>query len=427
MPVNEARPRFISAWIQALATTFALLGASCGSSGAGGPAGGGDAAGTGGTSTSDAPLYAVCGLVFTPDGRSGYLAVVPDLESTTTFDLADTLEFPGGSICAAPGNSNRVYLGIAERAVIQRYSIRDDNALQFDAEFGLSGLGITSPIGRNPLQFLSDTRAYFIDGSTLQVVVWNPETMTIEGSFDIDGLRSDGLLIDVNEVVRDGERLVMSSRYFRPDGSAELLARAVFIDPSDDSVQYAEDTRCGNLAWTAVADNGDIYFASHPSQATRVRTGLGGNPPSTPCLLRILAGTNEFDPMFFVELNSLTGGQPTGSILAGADNTAYVLAYDEEAVPITAANEGALTVVPAWRYWALSLDGDFSSASVVTAVPAGPVFAVGFTVDRPSGPTPYIVGIRDLASGTLFDISSPDGFVEAITVPGFPVLALRIR
>lgn len=421
MPVQDDSHRTVSRSARACACVLACFVVS----GCGGSNGEG---GAGGSGPADAPLYAVCGLVVTPDARSGYLAVVPDLESGTTFDLADTLEFPGGSLCAAPGNSNRLYLGIAERAVIQRYSIDEDDALQFDAEFGLSGLGITAPIGRNPMQFLSDTRAYFIDGSTLQVVVWNPDAMVIEGSFDIDGLGSADLPIDVAEVVRDGERFVMSARYFRPDGSAELLSRAVFIDPTDDSVEYAEDTRCGNLAWTAVADNGDMYFASHPSQATRLRTGLAGAPPSPPCLLRILAGTSEFDPTFFVELNGLTGGQPTGSVLAGTNNTAYILAYDEELVPITPANEGVLTIIPAWRYWALPLDGDFTSASVVTAVPPGPVFAVGFTVNRPSGPTSYIVGIRDdLASGTLFDISSPEGFTEAITVPGFPVIALRIR
>jgi len=107
---------------------------------------------------------------------------------------------------------------------------------------------------------------------------------------------------------------------------------------------------------------------------------------------------------------------------------AYVMAYDEQQVPITDDNAGLLTIIPAWRYWALDLEGEFTSASLVTAVPPGPVFAVGFTVDRPSGPTLYIVGVRnDLSSGTLFDITDPGGFAEAITVPGFPVLALRLR
>ncbi|MEM9730464.1 MAG: hypothetical protein AAF997_17925 [Myxococcota bacterium] len=405
---------------------LAVVAVACGGTGSGPDATGNG--GSGGATPSGAPLYAICGLTLTPDGRSGYLALVSDLEAGTTFDLADTLEFPGGSLCAAPGNSNRLYVGIAERAVIQRYSVGEGDTFRLDEELGLSGLGITAPIGRNPLQFLSDTRAYFIDGSTLQVVVWNPDSMVIDSAFDIGGLRAGDLQIDVNEVVRDGDRFIMSVRYFRADDSAELLVRAVFIDSTDDSVTYAEDTRCGNIAWTAVAENGDIYFASHPAQATRARTGLAGNPASTPCLLRILAGTSEFDPSFFVELNDLTGGQPTGSILAGRGSTAYVMAYDEEQVPISDDNAGVLTIIPAWRYWALDLEGDFTSASVVTAVPAGPVFAAGFTVDRPSGPTPYIVGVRnDLSSGTLFDISDAGGFVEAITVPGFPVLALRIR
>ena len=70
----------------------------------------------------------------------------------------------------------------------------------------------------------------------------------------------------------------MSARYFRLDGSAELLSTAVVIDSTDDSVRYAEDTRCGNLAWSTRADNGDVYFASHPSQAARVRTGQRFTP-----------------------------------------------------------------------------------------------------------------------------------------------------
>ncbi|MEM7136044.1 MAG: hypothetical protein AAF500_05660 [Myxococcota bacterium] len=403
-----------------------LLASACG--GAQGDAGTGGQSGSGGAAPAGSPLYAVCGLTLQPDGRSGYLGLVPDLEAGTSLDLADTLEFPGGSLCAAPGNSNRLFLGIAERAVIQRYSLGEGDTFRLDDEFGLSGLGITAAIARNPFHFLSETRAYFIDGSTLQVVVWNPDAMQIDGSFEIDGLRAEGLQIDVNEVVRDGDRFIMSARYFRPDDSAEVLVRAVFIDSTDDSVQYAEDRRCGNIAWTATAQNGDIYYASHPAQATRVRTGLAGDPPSEPCLLRILAGQTEFDPSFFVALNDLTGGQPTGSILSGTGDTAYVMAYDEQLVPIAEDNAGVLTIIPAWRYWAIDLAGDFTSATEVSAVPPGPVFAVGFTVDRPSGMTPYIVGVRnDLSSGTLFDISNADGFVEGITVPGFPVLALRVR
>ncbi|MEM8607568.1 MAG: hypothetical protein AAGF92_10700 [Myxococcota bacterium] len=413
-------------------TLAALLVAGCGDSEAdtGGAGSGGDPSGTGGAGGVDvvpSPLYAVCGALFTPDGTSGYVALVPDLEPTTTFELSDTLEVPGGTLCAATGDSDALFLGVGERSVIQRFRIEDDQ-LVFDDEFGLAGLGITSPTGRNPIHFLSQTRAYFIDGSTLQVVVWNPEEMIIEDSFSIEGLQQDDYSIGVNFVDRVGDRFVMSARYFRPDESAELLATAVIIDSTDDSVRYAEDARCGNLAWSTVAGNGDVYFASHPSQAARVRAGQAGDPVSAPCLLRIRNGENEFDPTFYVELNDLTGGRPTGALLRGSGNSAYVLAYDETVVAITPQNESIMTILPAWRYWALDFDGSFESADEVTAIPHGAGYGIGFVVDRTDGPAPYIVSIAgDLSSGTLFDIGDPDGFVEGLTAPGFLNQAIRVR
>jgi hypothetical protein len=383
--------------------------------------------GAGGDGVTSAPLYAICGALFTPDGTSGYVATVPDLEPTTTFELEDTLEVPGGTLCAAPGDSDKLFLAVGERAVVQRYGI-DGESLVFEDEFGLAGLGITSPAGRNPIHFLSESRAYFIDGSTLQVVVWNPQDMIIEDSFSIDGLWRDGLQIGVNFVDRVGDRFVMSARYFRPDESAEVVASAVIIDSTDDSVRYADDNRCGNLAWSTTSDDGDIYFASHPSQAARVRVDQAGDPASRPCLLRILNGENDFDPTFFVELNELTGGRPTGALLRGPADTAYVLAYDEEEVPITAQNQSLMTVVPAWRYWTLNLNGTFETAEEVTSIPHGAGYGIGFVVDRTDGPVPYIVSIAgDLSSGTLYDIGSPEGFVEGLTAPGFLNQALRIR
>jgi len=98
MPCESTHQARVGAWTFGL---LALAASACGGVDRGvGPGGIG---GSGGVAADGAPLYAVCGLTLTPDGQSGYLALVPDLEAGTTFDLADTLEFPGGSLCAAPG------------------------------------------------------------------------------------------------------------------------------------------------------------------------------------------------------------------------------------------------------------------------------------------------------------------------------------
>lgn len=374
------------------------------------------------------PLYAICGFTFTPEGPSGYLVVVPDLDASTSVDLASALEVPGGLSCAAPGNSNLVYVGRAESPVIERYAVADDGTLTLEDMVSFAGLGLTATTnGRNPMQLLSATRAYYIDGDTLQVIVWNPTDMVIDGSFDIDGLARTDLGIGSNFVMEDGDRLVMSARYFRPDGSAELLATAVIIDTTDDSVTYAEDMRCGNLAWSAKAANGDMYFASHPSQAARVRTGQAGTPVSQPCLLRILAGENDFDSTFYVELNPLTGDQPTGALLQGDGNTSYLLAYDETEVPITMMNMDQLTRLPAWRYYQVDLSGDVSSATEVAGVPAGAGYGLGFVLQDAANTVPFVISVAgDLSAGTFFDLSGGT-FDEAITAPGFPGVAFRVR
>lgn len=37
-------------------------------------------------------------------------------------------------------------------------------------------------------QFLSETKAYFFDGATAQIVIWNPEEMTVTGRIPLDAV-----------------------------------------------------------------------------------------------------------------------------------------------------------------------------------------------------------------------------------------------
>ncbi|MEM1413349.1 MAG: hypothetical protein AAGH15_00535 [Myxococcota bacterium] len=374
-------------------------------------------------------VFAVAGGTFTPEGVLGYVAVVPNIDAGLEVDLEDALVFAGnGFIQPGPNLDGRFYVIVNERPVIERYVVDDEGTITLDDEVGFAGFGITTLSARNPMHFLDDGRAYLVDVGTRQVVIWDPEEMTVSDSFSIDGLEREGLTAGSNNIVRDGDRLVLSLRYFRPDMSAATVTTAVIIDTTDDSVTYAEDTRCGNIAGHIVAGTGDLYFSSHTSQAARIRAGEAGDDPSVPCLLRMRAGADDFDGDFFVELNALTGDSPTGFLIPGAGNTAYVLAYNEEIVPITDQPSAVLTQTGAWEYWAVDLGGAVDTATKVPGFPASSAFGFAFLLEGTEGVTPYIISIGDgFATSTLYDVSDPGEFVEGATVPGLSLGAFRLR
>ena len=69
----------------------------------------------------------------------------------------------------------------------------------------------------------------------MTVVAWNPQSMALVGEFSLDGLREDGVDTTTASVHRDGDRLVVLARYFRPDDTAAVLGRLAIIDPGTDT------------------------------------------------------------------------------------------------------------------------------------------------------------------------------------------------
>lgn len=113
------------------------------------------------------PILALGGASFTPEGANSYIAIIPSLDAGTEVDLADALEIPGLGFFDAPGDSNRFYVIPPENPIIQRYVVTDEGEIVFDDEVGLSGFGITTISARNPIQFISPTRAYVVDVASL--------------------------------------------------------------------------------------------------------------------------------------------------------------------------------------------------------------------------------------------------------------------
>lgn len=433
------KSKFVKTLPLLVATAGAPLGVvACGDGSSGDDAadGGGGEGGTqatggnGGTTPTADPLYLVVGSSFTPDGRSTYAAVVDDIGADGSISLEEALEIPGVPSVAVPQRGGVFFVGSAEEPTVERYRVTTEGSIEADGRFSVAGLGLIAGRGsvRDAFQFISDTRAYLIDDDTLQVVIFNPQDMTTTGSFSLDGLAEDGTITQLNFVERDGNRLLVSTNHVRSDGTFAVLGKLAIIDTITDAVTYASQNRCGHLAWSAQDTAGNTYFASHPFQAAAEAGGIAGTPAAKPCMIRLLAGQDGFDPDYFVDLNALTG-RPTGAVIQGTEDRAYVLAFDNQMFPITAENAEAAISLPGWAYFQIKLGDETANVTEVTSIAPGAGFGFSFTtevgLDRTV--TPFVISVaQDFSAGTFYEIAET-GFVEALTAPGSPGAAFRIQ
>ena len=315
---------------------------------------------------------ALCSNLFTAGGITGFIRLVSDqlLEAGDEIDsAADAIEIAGGTSCAVRNRS--VFALRGESPIITRFD-EVDGALVEGLSVSLASFGLSS-LFVNPRASLivSDTKAYFVDIFSSQVVVWNPSAMETVGSVPLtvteplEGLEpAFGFLVLV-----DG--LVVPYAGYRNEQSVFASRTDVwFIDPETDQVVATDMTEeCGGLNRTTTAPNGDVYFGTNAEVPMEHALGLPGSFP--PCAIRIRAGARELDPNYLADLNALTDGLPTAGPVApvGGDRS-LVIAYDTSNIPIDPTLTASQLVfnVPSWDYY----DWDLGSEQPATRVEGFP-------------------------------------------------------
>ncbi|HKY39776.1 MAG TPA: hypothetical protein VJN18_27750 [Polyangiaceae bacterium] len=419
-----------SRWLT-LGGALALLSVvACASGGNGGssdnePVAGAAGAGGGEPLPTDEGIYVVGGYLTIQEKYVGYLAVTDDISAAGAIDLEKVVEFPDDMSFASPGNGV-IYVGNGSAPVIERWVLNEANELVKDSEVGLAQYGIASGLGiKDPLHFIADDRAYFIDGKTQQVVIWNPETMKTIDSFTLDGFPEGDFFTGLNFVHEDGDRLLLSARYWRPDDTAALLTRVAIIDTTGDSVTYVDDTRCGNVAFQAHDSENNLYLASHPAQTAVIAAGLAGDPVAESCIIRINSGENELDQDYYVGLDDLVGGS-AGGIMQGAGDEAFILKHAGPA--LTVANAGSAAKRSEWELHRLTLGSEEATLEKVPDIELQSAYGLAFTTRVAGKNTPYVITVKgDFSEGSYFDVSQPGELTQALTVPGFPAKAILVK
>lgn len=373
----------------------------------------------------EAALYAVYTQIRTVEGRTNYLSLTETLAAPAELDVSSALEVPGFSRFFAPDGGGFFAIGSGEDMSITRYDVTADRKFHESGRVSFAGVGVTWMHYR--AIFFSPTRAYYVDNTRGQIVIWNPEEMTISGSFDLPLEVAEGyggfetFMPFYRFPVVDDRLFIPVSWTDRQGGSARNVTGLVVVDTANDTVlSYTETDRCPAATEIAFDDNGDVYFGTDFYYAMYDIAVRGVSRPG--CVLRIVAGEQAFDDDYLLRLADVTGGRATLSLTDGArPGTAYISVLDEAQMPWeTFAAEPLFDEV--WQWWTLDLHTGQASHD-----PGMPISGPGVS-SHPLGPDRYVVrSLDDQSRSQLYRLSA-DGHHEAgFLAPGLVTGLARVR
>lgn len=383
--------------------------------------------------------WVVGSWAYTAEEYAGYLSVVDSLTTQSAVDLGAAIEI-GGDFGYVAGIHNDVFVGLDSSPIIERWVLGEDDVLTKSGEVSFANFGVSNTYGKssNVIHIIDDTHAYFVDIVDLRVIGFDPSTMTTGTETSIAGLDEvAGSYVDVRSIVRDGNRLIIAGRYYGDDAFeyTTSIVRAAIFDLEDHSVDYIEDTRCGGVLPTVVDDDGNIYFASHPGLSMNVAAGGEGSNPTEPCIVRIEAGADDFDPSYFVDLSQLSGGI-SGGVYGGTDGIGYTVVYQGAAIEPGLAwpAQRALLQGANWALHRFDLANPEGTFEAVANAPLSNAYAASFVSDivNPEGiretRTFLSLSGAGFGSGQLIDVTDPSNPVVTRTFNGTaPGIAIRLR
>jgi hypothetical protein len=370
------------------------------------------------------PLYAIASTSFGTEGETSYVALVPSLSAGTSIDYGQVLEVPGGASLFGQSGGRFFGLGKGEEPTITRFDVGADGVPVEAGTLSLLAYGISNTwFDPGLVPILSETKAYVIDSSQMQVILWDPSTMTVTGSFPLEGVSLPGheTLFEPDPTLRDGQLLVVAL-HNQKDATAPVSTLVVLDVESDRLERVVRDERCGGL-WDSVLDTrGDLYLATGVWDAAQNRT-LGDAVSGKPCLLRVKAGQTEFDPDYFVEMSTLAVGQAAGALVAGVGDQAFIKVLDETGLGVIGpASFEEVWAGAHWQWWRVQLGG----AGAAEASDALPLSAAASGMLSVDGKAFVRNTTADFAETTLLDMSGTEPRAE-LTLRGFPYGIVRVR
>ena len=366
--------------------------------------------------------------VQTGDDSTGYLVPVASLDSGATFDLKDALELPESLVAARTGDPY-FFTATLEDPVITRWEPKGDGAFEAKQTLSFANLGVGRSWAVDPNLFYARDRAYFTDDRNRQVVVWNPETMTLVTTIPLD-VEPDGALEPWLTMTLREDRIFVVASW--EEGSAGDWTRfgehvrIIEIDPATDAVVASTDEpRCNSFTWTSTTSNGTTYF-SPMSWFAPIRAMMGAEHGVASCGLRIVPPATSFDESYQVDLSALAGGRPAGTLFLVGDDVAFMRVWHEELVDELADDKSNFEDIinqAGFKWWRWQVGAE--AATVVAGQePSASEVAALFSVDGSSWvPRPA----ADYSTTTLDQLDSKGEIHAGLSGPGTITSLTRLQ
>jgi len=318
-----------------------------------------------GTGSGTEPAVMVAVASRSPEGTNFYVGAYPELPAQV--ELADMLETPSGQNAATYGGY--IYVWDAESGVYTRYAVDDARRLSEAGSVSFVNEGGTGNIMTG---FVSTTRAYSMTRDNMQIIVWNPTDMTVTGSIDTSAaLDPDYPSFDYGEPVVFGDYVAWPILWYDDDNADYKPAVDIILASAtnDEPAMAISDRRCGG-GWSLFTDDeGDLYALGN------AYFGYAHFDPARQpkdCLLRVRAGSTEFDPDFYVDLNRATNSDIVYHTWQTSGRSVVAAVLD----PATDAS----SIATPDDYWSTPMQRtlvrvDQGDSEPVTGIPASAVFS----------------------------------------------------
>ncbi len=374
-----------------------------------------------GASAGPDAVYALTTQVFGETENQSYVLLTNELTADTELTLDDAvIEVAGRALGTGPESGGVLFIAGELAPTITRYELTAEGKLAGGNSVSFLGMGVTK-FGEygGQFQYISEEKAYWFDGPTAQIVVWDPKTMKVTGAVPLTGLAADNQVLSFTAApVRDGDKLYSFAAWREGLKVTPRLA-VVIVDTKTDDVKIVEDNRCGYVR-DGVLSDGALYMATEAFGSAAHH--LDATNPK-PCLLRLDTSDGSIDETFQVELSTLFEGSTAGSLVVGPSNQAFLRVLDASAIPDGVTNPRVLASVAAWEWYKLTPGDEPAVEKLERAALAG------------GSVLPLQLGTRRFAP--LFVDSEETRFLElteggpgdddAITVVGLVFSAVKLK
>ncbi|HEY0711371.1 MAG TPA: MxcI, partial [Polyangia bacterium] len=351
------------------------------------------------------------------------VSLVESLSAPRKLDYSKSLEMPGRARLYAYRDTDFFALGGGEAPTITRYAITPQGGFVQGAVVSFAQHGVKA-MGAQAVLFLSPTKAYFKDPDQNQVIVWNPETMTVTKVIPLPKELVPASVDDIpghsQWAARPGEAFFSVTAYTKVYDRAHPGAVLVRIDTATDSVTTTTEPRCRGFFKTASLD-GTLYFFSDVINGFghAVSPNVGGQAD---CFLRISPGRAHFDDDFAGTFTQALGAHEIATAIAlTEDGRVWLQVADLAVTPKAPGTKYTEWYSKGWTWAAVRLS-NLTAAERVPGAP-GPYEGNAFT----SGADFFISqGSANYAETSLVNLSGGTP-VPGLSFAGFALDVARIR